>query len=304
MKAESSSGASPIEVTGLEKRYGPLVAVDDVSFTVEQGEVFVLLGPNGAGKTTTVEILEGLRTADDGKARVLGLEPTSRRLAPRVGVMPQEGDLYAGIRTQEAVRLFARFYDDPLQPDALIEQLGLGDVRKTPYRRLSGGERKRLSLALALVGRPEVAFLDEPTAGMDLEGRATTWVIIDELRERGTAVLLTTHLLDEAERVADRIGILRHGRLVAHGPLAELTAGRVRELEFTVTSAIDVDELARALGVPVLVTRRDTYRIPDREPSPELVARLTQWLADRGVLVRRIEVGPRSLEDLYLEVTQ
>ncbi|MGH2760009.1 MAG: ABC transporter ATP-binding protein [Actinomycetota bacterium] len=300
----SGSDASPIEASGLTKRYGSLVALDDVTFSVERGEVFVLLGPNGAGKTTTLEILEGLRRPDDGAAHILGIDPGSRTLAPRIGVMPQAGDLYPGIRTQEAVRLFARLYDDPLHPDALMEQLGLGDVRRTAYRRLSGGERQRLSLALALIGRPEVAFLDEPTVGMDLEGRSVAWVIIDELRERGTAVILTTHLLEEAERVADRIGILRRGRLAALGPLSELTAGRVRELEFTVTSAIDADELSRALGVPVLVTRRDAYRIPGREPTPELVARLTGWLSERGVLLRRLEVGPRSLEDLYLEVTQ
>jgi ABC-2 type transport system ATP-binding protein len=295
---------SVIEASGLVRRYGSLSAVHDVSFEVESGEVFVLLGPNGAGKTTTMEILEGLRGADEGTAKVLGMKPGSRPLARRIGVMPQEGDIYPGIRAQEAVRLFARFYEDPLHPDALLEQLGLGGSRRTPYRRLSGGEKRRLSLALALVGRPDVAFLDEPTSGMDVEGRATTWVVIDELRARGTAVLLTTHLLDEAERIADRIAILHHGRVVALGPLADLTAGRIRELEFTVSSPIDERELAEALGVPVLATRRDAFRIPGREPSPDLVAALTAWLAERGILVRRLEVGPRSLEDLYLELTQ
>ncbi len=299
---DTSSGA--VEVSGLVKRYGQLAAVDDVSFTVGAGEVFVLLGPNGAGKTTTVEIVEGLRSPDGGTAAVLGAKPGSRRLASKIGVMPQEGDLYPGIRAQEAVRLFARFYDDPIDADALIEQLGLGEVRRTSYRRLSGGERRRLSLALALVGRPEVAFLDEPTAGMDIEGRATTWAVIDELRTRGTAVLLTTHLLDEAERIADRIGIMHHGRLVALGPLAALTAGRVRELEFTIASGINAPELSRALGEPILLTRRDTYRIPGREPSPELIAGLTAWLAERNVQLRRLEVGPRSLEDLYVELTR
>lgn len=296
--------ASAITASNLAKRYGSLTAVDEVSLSVGPGEVFVLLGPNGAGKTTTVEILEGLRSADSGSASVLGGEPGSRRLASRIGVMPQEGDLYAGIRAGEAVRLFAKFYDRPLDPDSLIDRLGLTGVRRTPYRRLSGGERRRLSLALALVGRPEVAFLDEPTAGMDLEGRATAWEIVDELRTAGTAVLMTTHLLDEAERIADRIGIMHHGRLVALGPLAELTAGRVHELEFTVASSINVPELSRALSEPVQVSRRDTYRIPGREPSPELIARLTAWLAEQGVALRRLEVGPRSLEDLYVELTQ
>lgn len=296
--------APAILAEGLVKHYGRQTAVDDVSLRVEPGEVFVLLGPNGAGKTTTVEILEGLRSADEGSALVLGRPAGSRETAGRVGVMPQEGDLHAGLRAQEAVRLFARFYDDPLDPDALLEQLGLGEVRKTAYRRLSGGERRRLSLALALVGRPDVAFLDEPTAGMDVEGRATTWVLIDELRERGTAVLLTTHLLDEAERAADRIGIMHAGRLAASGPLSELTAGRIRELEFTVSSAIDTDVLSAAIGAPVLATRRDAYRIPGRDPDPELIAALTSWLSAHGVLLRRLEVGPRSLEDLYLELTQ
>jgi ABC-2 type transport system ATP-binding protein len=296
--------SAAIEVSGLTKRYGEVSAVDAVSFTVEPGEVFVLIGPNGAGKTTTVEILEGLRTADAGTATVLGLSPRSRDLRARIGVMPQEGDLYSGIRTHEALRLFSRFYDEPLDPEALLEQLGLGDVRRTQYRRLSGGSKRRLSLALALVGRPEVAFLDEPTAGMDVEGRATTWVVIDELRARGTSVVLTTHLLDEAERIADRVAILHKGRLAAVGPLAELTAGRIRELEFTVSTPIDERELGETLGVPVIATRRDAYRIPGHEPSPELIAALTTWLAAHSVLLRRLEVGPRSLEELYLEITR
>lgn len=296
--------SSAVALNGVAKRYGSLVAVDDVSFAVDPGEVFVLLGPNGAGKTTTVEIAEGLRTADSGEATVLGQRAGSRGLTSRVSVMPQEGDLYQGIRTQEAVRLFARFYDDPLDPEALIARLGLDSVRRTAYRRLSGGERRRLSLALALVGRPDVVFLDEPTAGMDIEGRATTWDVIGELRAQGTAVVLTTHLLDEAERIADRIGIMHHGRLVAEGPLAELTAGRVQELEFTVSSSLNVPELSRAIGEPVQVVRRDTYRVPGKEPSPELISRLTTWLAARGVLLRRLEVGPRSLEDLYVELTR
>jgi ABC-2 type transport system ATP-binding protein len=293
-----------IEATGLTKEYGSLVAVDEVSFAIDRGEVFVLLGPNGAGKTTTVELLEGLRHPDAGRVSVLGLDPRSRKLRSRIGVMPQSSDLYAGIRALEAVKLFASFYDDPLHPEALIEQLGLGHVRRTPYRRMSGGERRRLSLALALVGRPEVAFLDEPTAGLDVEGRATTWALISELRERGTTVLVTTHLLDEAERIADRIGIVHRGHLVACGALTELTAGRVHEIEFMVSSPIDPDELAAAISSPVLLTRRDTYRIPDIEPNPKLIARLTSQLAKRGVLLRRLEAGPRSLEDLYLDLTQ
>jgi len=293
-----------IRVDGLTKRYGALVAVDDVSFDVRPGEIFVLLGPNGAGKTTTVEILEGLRTADGGAATVLDAPAGARALAPRVGVMPQESDLYAGIKTEEALRLFASFYDDHEEPDTLIERFDLDRVRKTNYRRLSGGEKRRLSLAIAVIGRPKVAFLDEPTSGMDVEGRATTWSIVTELKERGTTILLTTHLLDEAERVADRVGILHRGKLVALGSPAELTSGRKNELMFTVAVDIDTDALGAAVGARVARSAKYVYRIANMPPTPRLVADVTKWLQSRDVLVRHLDVGPRSLEEFYLEVTK
>jgi ABC-2 type transport system ATP-binding protein len=293
-----------IDVHGLVKRYGKLVAVDGVSFSVEAGEVFALLGPNGAGKTTTVEILEGLRRRDGGDVRVLGADPDkdARRLAPKIGVMPQSGDLQAGIRTIEAVHLFAAFYDGAEDPAALMTKLGLDRVARTTYRRLSGGERRRLSLALALVGRPDVAFLDEPTSGMDVEGRGTTWELVRELCDRGVAIVLTTHLLDEAERVADRVGIVHRGRLVGLGSPSEL-AGASRGLTFSVERPIDADALASSLGVDVEQTRYG-YRLDGTEPDPALIARLTAWLADKDVRLRRLDVGTRSLEDVYLELTK
>jgi ABC-2 type transport system ATP-binding protein len=292
-----------IEVESLRKSYGELVAVDGVSFAAEPGEIFALLGPNGAGKTTTVEILEGLRPRDGGDVRVLDADPSrdARVLAPRVGVMPQTGDLQQGLRVAEAVRLFAAFYDDAEDPSALMSRLGLDRVAATPYRRLSGGEKRRLSLALAVVGRPRVAFLDEPTAGMDVEGRATTWDLVRELRDRGVCVLLTTHLLDEAERVADRVGIMHRGRLVALGSPAELT-GAGRDITFTVTTPIDEASLSSALGVRVELDG-DRYRITGAEADAALIARLTAWLAGSGALLRRLEVGSRTLEDAYLELT-
>jgi len=293
-----------IHVGSLTKRYGDLVAVDDVSFDVQPGELFVLLGPNGAGKTTTVEILEGLRKADAGEVTVLDSPAGSRQVAEHVGVMPQESDLYAGIKTEEALRLFASFYDDHEDPDKLIERLDLDRVRKTNYRRLSGGEKRRLSLAIALVGKPKVAFLDEPTAGMDVEGRATTWSIVDELKVRGTTVMLTTHLLDEAERVADRVAILHRGKLVALGSPAELTSGRKNELTFSVASDIDTDALGAAVGAKVARAAKGVYRIANMPPTPRLVADVTKWLQTRDVLLRRLDVGPRSLEEFYLEVTR
>ena len=290
-----------IEVRGLTKRYGDLVAVDDVSFSVEPGEIFAMLGPNGAGKTSTVEILEGLRRRDAGDVRILDAEPNEARLAPLVGVMPQTGDLQQGLRAGEAVRLFAAFYDDAEDPDDLMARLGLDRVQRTPYRRLSGGEKRRLSLALAIVGRPRVAFLDEPTAGMDVEGRATTWKIVGELRDRGTTIVLTTHLLDEAERVADRVAIMRRGRIVATGTPSGL-AGSKREVFFTVERPLDENGLASALGASVTSTD-GVYRVSGAEPDPALIARLTAWLAGNGVALRRLDVGSRSLEDVYLELT-
>jgi ABC-2 type transport system ATP-binding protein len=291
------------EVEGLTKRYGDVVAVDHLSFAVEAGEVFALLGPNGAGKTTTVEIFEGLRSKDAGEVHVLGFDPARdiRRIASRIGVMPQSADLQQGLRAGEAVRLFASFYDRAEDPGAIMSRLQIDRVARTPYRRLSGGEKRRLSLALAIVGRPDVAFLDEPTAGMDVEGRRTTWDVIRELRDGGAAVILTTHLLDEAERVADRVAIVHGGRLAALGPPSEL-AGDRREITFAVDGSIDSTALAAALGAAVEQTS-DGYRITGVEPDGALIARLTAWLAGTNVTLRRLVVGARTLEDAYLDIT-
>jgi ABC-2 type transport system ATP-binding protein len=295
---------SAISVDGLTKRYDELVAVDGVSFNVEPGEIFVLLGPNGAGKTTTVEIIEGLRDADEGRVTVFDSAPGSAEVRRRIGVMPQRGDLYAGIRTDEALRLFASFYEEHEEPDALIDRLDLDRVRATSYRRLSGGERRRLSLALALVGRPDVAFLDEPTAEMDVEGRGATWEIVRELRVRGSAVLLTTHQLDEAERVADRVAIMHRGKLVAIGSPAELVSARTPEIVFSVATPIDHEALSSFLPATVTALEGATYRVSGEQPNPTLVSRVTTWLAARGVLVRTMRVGARSLEEVYLELTR
>src|SRR5690242_12264764 len=215
----NSATGTAIEVVGLEKRYGATVAVDGISVTVETGEVFGLLGPNGAGKTTTVETLEGYREPDAGTVRVLGLDPwrDGSRLRPRVGVMLQEGGLYPGVKPLEALRLFAAYYDDPDDPERLLDLVGLREAQETMVRRLSGGQTQRLSLALALIGRPQLVFLDEPTAGMDPRARATTWQLIRDLRTSGVTVVLTTHAMDEAEHLCDRLAIVDHGRIVASG---------------------------------------------------------------------------------------
>src|SRR5205823_7452368 len=217
--------APAVVVEGLKKAYGANLAVDGLSFTVERGEVFGLLGPNGAGKTTTVETLEGYRAPDAGTARVLGLDPIRDHaaLTPRIGVMLQEGGLYPGIRPLEALRLFAAYYADHEVPEALLDLVGLRPVAGTLVRRLSGGQKQRLSLALALVGKPEVVFLDEPTAGMDPHARLTTWEVVVGLKERGSTVILTTHAMDEAERLCDRVAIIDGGHLVALGTPGDLT---------------------------------------------------------------------------------
>jgi ABC-2 type transport system ATP-binding protein len=295
---------SAIVIDSLTKRYGALVAVDDLSLEIERGEVVVVLGPNGAGKTTTLEIVEGLRDADEGTVQVLGSAPASREVTPRVGVMPQQGDLQTGIRTEEALRLFASFYEDAEDPAALLDRLDLTRTRRTTYRHLSGGERRRLSLALALVGKPDVAFLDEPTAEMDVEGRQVTWEIVRELKDRGATVVLTTHLLDEVQRVADRVAIMHHGRLVALGTPAELARTDRPEITFTVTSEIDADAFAAHVGAAVESLGERSYRVSGEPATPELVARITGWLSARRVLVRTLHVGARSLEEVYLELTR
>ena len=247
------SDTPAVVVDGLTKGYDGQLAVDGLSFTVDRGEVFGLLGPNGAGKTTTVETLEGYRKPDGGAVRVLGLDPIRerRRLVPRIGVMLQDGGLYPGIRPLEALRLFAAYYENHESPDVLLELVGLRPMAGKVVRRLSGGQKQRLSLALALVGRPEVVFLDEPTAGMDPHARLTTWEVITGLKERGATVILTTHAMDEAERLCDRVAIIDGGRLVA---LGDLRAGRrsLEEVVLQVTSEPSVaGGEAEAAGVDV-----------------------------------------------------
>ncbi|HEY4398745.1 MAG TPA: ABC transporter ATP-binding protein, partial [Acidimicrobiia bacterium] len=255
--------ASPaIEVAGLSKHYGALRALDGLSLTVEPGEVFGLLGPNGAGKTTTVEILEGYRRADAGEVRVLDLDPwrDGPRLRPRIGVMLQDGGLYPGIRPLEALTLFASYYDQPDDPERLLDVVGLREAEHTLVRRMSGGQYQRLSLALALIGRPSLVFLDEPTAGLDPRARATTWDLVRDLRDHGATVVLTTHAMDEAELLCNRLAIIDHGRMVGYGTPAELTASAaVEETRFSAPPDLDRAALAAALGL-------EAARV--REPRP------------------------------------
>ncbi len=318
MSISSVPGAAPaqhgtegpaVECRDLVVRYGAVTAVDGLSLSAERGQVVALLGPNGAGKTSTVETLEGYRRASRGTVRVLGLDPVSdhRRLVARMGVMLQRGGVYPVMGARRVLRLFADYYDDPEDPEALLELVGLVAVARTPWRRLSGGEQQRLSLALAIVGRPEVVFLDEPTAGVDPEGRIAVRRVITELRQRGACVLLTTHELPEAERVADDVVIMARGHAVARGTVAELAAaGGEGGIRFEAPPALDLGALARALDAgPDTVTeeRPGEYRVAG-EATPTRLAALAGWMNERDLPLTELRAGRRSLEEIYLRVTQ
>ena len=293
-----------IEVDELSVHHGAIRAVHDVSFGVEAGEVLALLGPNGAGKTSTLETLEGYRTPTAGRVRVLGLDPARdhAELVRRIGVMLQDGGVYPGIRPLEALRLFASYYEDPEEPGALLDRVGLTHRRNATWRRLSGGEQQRLSLALALVGRPQVAFLDEPTAGVDVGGRQVIRELIGELRQSGTTVLVTTHDLEEAERMADRIVIIDKGSVVASGTPAELMrSGEEDEIRFGAPPHLDTAALGRALNAFVDEVSLGEYKV-SLPPTPNNVAALTAWLAERDLPSSELGSGVR-LEDVFLRLT-
>ena len=293
-----------VVVDGLVKRYGATTAVDGLSLTADRGAVTALLGPNGAGKTSTLEACEGYRRPQRGSVRVLGLDPwrDARRLRPRVGVMLQSGGVYPGARAGEMLRLVASYAAHPLDVDALLDLVGLCSVARTTFRRLSGGEQQRLSLAMAIVGRPELVFLDEPTAGLDPQARRSAWLLIENLRAAGVAVLLTTHYLDEAEHLADHVVIIDHGRVVASGSPAELTAITTGGLQFRAAPGLAINDLASTVHAPVAEASPGHY-VVQASADPQLLAAVTAWCAERGVLAEDLHVVRRSLEDVFLELT-
>jgi ABC-2 type transport system ATP-binding protein len=308
-----TTGDAAVVVDGLVKRYGERTVLHGVSLAVRAGEVVALLGPNGAGKTTTVEIVEGYRRADGGMARILGIDPAvgGRALRARVGLMLQGGGIDPRAQPRETLRQYGRFHADPRDADELLDLVGLNAVAATRYRRLSGGERQRLALALALVGRPEVLILDEPTAGMDPEARAATRAIVADLRDEGTAILMTSHDLTDVERSADRIYVLARGRIVADGTPTELRAGVTARLRFRLEQPLDRDEVAgldRALGrvrpgTTVVSDGDDArYRLEGGVPDGELIAAIAGWCADGHRLIVELRTSGGSLEDAYLEL--
>ncbi|MFI5758730.1 ABC transporter ATP-binding protein [Streptomyces sp. NPDC051569] len=301
------SGEPVVEVRGLVKRYGARTAVDGLDLSVRAGTVTAVLGPNGAGKTTTIETCEGYRRPDAGSVRVLGLDPVAdaARLRPRIGVMLQSGGVYSGARADEMLRHMARLHARPLDVDALIERLGLGGCGRTTYRRLSGGQQQRLALALAVVGRPELVFLDEPTAGLDPQARRSTWELIRELRADGVGTVLTTHFMDEAEALADDVVIIDAGRVIAQGSPEELCRGGAENtLRFTGRPGLDLGSLLKALpdGTLAVEVTPGAYRIGGTV-DPQLLATVASWCAQHGVLPDGIAVERHTLEDVFLELT-
>jgi ABC-2 type transport system ATP-binding protein len=277
---------SAIEVSGLRKSYGPREVLHGVSFGVETGEVFALLGPNGAGKTTTVEILEGYRARDEGEVRVLGEDPqrAGREFRARIGIVLQSSAVYHLLSVGEIVQLFAGYYPAPRRPDEVIELVGLGEQADARVRTLSGGQLRRLDLALALVGDPELVFLDEPTTGFDPAARRQAWETIRDLRSLGKSILLTTHYMEEAHRLADRVAILRAGEIVAIGAPRELLSGHA--------------------GVEIRFRRNGQEVVIDTEEPTRVLHELTARALAEGVELEGLEVHRRTLEDVYLELTR
>lgn len=303
--SQTQSVAPALEIKNLVKKYGSKTAVNGVSLTVSPGTILAFLGPNGAGKTTTIEICEGFTQPTSGYVRVLGLNPATQadELRRRVGIMLQGGGSYSGIKVGEMLSLAASYNENPLSPEWLMEILGLKNLEKTTYRRLSGGQQQRLSLALALIGRPELVFLDEPTAGMDTQSRLLVWKLIEQLRADGVTTIVTTHLMDEAEVLADKVVIIDNGEVVASGSTEDLRHMHAtsKEISFTTSTSFDIERAAHA-GLPVTATRPLNYTL-QQEPSPATISAIAAEAANQGVLITQLSTDNRSLEDVFLRIT-
>lgn len=293
-----------IEVSHLHKRYGDTVAVDDVSFTVEAGEIFGILGPNGAGKTTTVESIEGLRTPDRGSIRVLGLDPGRDRkeLRQRVGVQLQETRLPDKLRAGEALDLYASYYRRPADSRRLAEHLGIADKLRTPYRKLSGGQKQRLSIALALVGNPELAVLDELTTGLDPQARRDTWHLIEQVRDTGVTILLVTHFMDEAERLCDRLALVDAGRIAALDTPAGLVARVAREQRVRFRPSTPIDD-GLLTGLPEVTAVRRAGEQVVVSGTGNLLHAVTSVLARNQIVAEELRVDQATLDDAFVNLT-
>ena len=294
-----------VEVRELRKAYGPIVAVDGISFSVAENEVFGLVGPNGAGKTTTIECLEGLRNRDAGEVSVLGLDPSSAGadLRRRIGVQLQESSLFDRIRVQEALDLFASFYPQPIDWRPLVAQLGLGERLKAPFVKLSGGQKQRLFIALALVNDPELVFLDELSTGLDPQARRTMWDLVRSLRDKGKTVFLSTHFMEEAERLCDRVAIMDHGKIVALDTPENLIGGLGVETRvvFTAEDTIDPRQLESVASVSRVEASGD--RVIVHGQGDRLVSEVVRAVEDRGWRFRDLRSEQPTLDDVFLALT-
>jgi ABC-2 type transport system ATP-binding protein len=291
-----------IEVENLGKSYGGTPVVDGISFSVQEGEIFGILGPNGAGKTTTVECLEGLRTPDSGRISILGHEPTDDVVRERIGVQLQESQLQGHLKVREALQLYGSFYDDPRDPDELIEQWGLADKRNAKFKNLSGGQKRRLVIALALVGRPRIAFLDELTTGLDPQARRATWKLVQEIRAAGVTVVLVSHFMDEAQELCDRIAIFDKGRVAALDTPDGLieSVGGLHTMRFRIVTPFDVDSLYRLTGVTGIEVSGERVTVTG---SGDFATEVTAALAGRRILVADLRIDSRTLDDAYVALT-
>ncbi len=299
------TSGSVVQVSKIRKTYGRTVAVDEVSFDVREGEIFGLIGPNGAGKTTTMECVEGLRAPDRGDISVLGLNPARDvyRLQERVGVQLQEAQLQKRIKVREAVGLWASLYKKPVDGDRLLEQLGLSDKRNAWFMTLSGGQKQRLFIALALINDPELVFLDELTTGLDPQARRAIWDLVRGIRARGKTVFLTTHLMEEAERLCDRVAIIDRGRIVDIGTPAELIRRHAPEQTVVVAAPeVSTEALFRAIPGVESVTNTDG-RFTIRGKGDDLVTRVIGCVADHQITVTDFRTDRSTLEDVFLNVT-
>ena len=296
-----------VEVSGLSKSFGGTLALDGLSFVAPLGAITAVLGPNGAGKTTTLEICEGYQAADSGAVSVLGLDPRldGALLRPRVGVMLQSGGIPPGASASEMLDHVARLYANPLDTRALSLRLGIDGLGRTAYRRLSGGEQRRVAFALSIVGRPELVFLDEPTTGLDPQARAAVWDLARELSAAGVSIVLTTHLLEEAERMADHVVIIDHGRVVAAGSVDKLVeASGGSQIVLRTEPGLALGSLLDLLpgGCHVAESAPGRY-VVDGSVDTGTTQVVDQWCRDRGVVPLELGLRARSLEDVFLDLT-
>jgi ABC-2 type transport system ATP-binding protein len=306
MSMEKFASGPVVVVEGLCKDYGSVRAVDDLSFTIERGEVFALLGPNGAGKTTTVEILEGHRSRSAGTVQVLGFDPATggRAYRDRIGIVLQEAGFDEQFTVRELVSLYAKLYSDRRDVAEVIDRVGLTDKADARTKTLSGGQRRRLDLALGLVGVPELLFLDEPTTGFDPSARRRAWDLVASLRDLGTTIVLTTHYMEEAERLADRVAVIQSGHLVALDTPTNLvrTEGAEAVITFVLPDGVGPEDLP-PIGVGVPRTNGQQVDIGSADPTRDLNA-LTEWALSRGIELEGLTMARPSLEDVYLDLTQ